>query len=123
MILREVLQGNNKNSDNSVHLQSSYCRPGVIFLTPPQHHEVRTVITPILQIRQWRHNRDQSHKCKEVKIVEGRWGGSVSRASGFSSGHDLTACELEPRVGLCADSSEPGARFGFRVSARSEERL
>ena len=23
---------------------------------------------------------------------------------------------FEPRAGLCADSSEPGARFGFRVS-------
>ena len=34
----------------------------------------------------------------------------------FSSGHDLTIREFEPRVGLCADSSEPGARFGFWVS-------
>ena len=34
----------------------------------------------------------------------------------LSSGHDLTVCEFEPRVGLCADSSEPGARFGFCVS-------
>ena len=25
----------------------------------------------------------------------------------FSSGHDLTVCEIEPRVGLCADSTEP----------------
>ena len=36
-------------------------------------------------------------------------------AFGFSSGHDLTVCEFEPRIGLCADSSEPGARFGFCV--------
>ena len=34
----------------------------------------------------------------------------------FRSGHDLTACELEPRVGLCADSPEPGACFRFCVS-------
>ena len=26
---------------------------------------------------------------------------------GFGSGHDLTAHESEPRVGLCADSVEP----------------
>ena len=27
----------------------------------------------------------------------------------------LTVCGFEPRVGLCADSSEPGACFGFCV--------
>ena len=26
---------------------------------------------------------------------------------GFSSGHDLMVCEIEPRVRLCADSTEP----------------
>ena len=34
----------------------------------------------------------------------------------FHSGHDLTFLEFEPHVGLCADSSEPGACFGFCVS-------
>ena len=34
----------------------------------------------------------------------------------LSSGHDLTVRGFEPRVGLCADSSEPGACFGFCVS-------
>ena len=34
----------------------------------------------------------------------------------FSSGHDLMVCEFEPCVRLCADSSEPGACFGFCVS-------
>ena len=43
----------------------------------------------------------------------GRLGGSLGRASDFSSGHDLAVCGFEPRVGLCADSSEPGACFGF----------
>ena len=28
----------------------------------------------------------------------------------------FTVCGFEPRVGLCADSSEPGAYFGFCVS-------
>lgn len=30
---------------------------------------------------------------------------SVERPD-FGSGHDLMVCEFEPRVGLCADSSE-----------------
>ena len=46
-------------------------------------------------------------------------GGSVGRASDFGSGHDLAVCEFEPRVGLCADGSEPGACFGFCVSSLS----
>ena len=32
------------------------------------------------------------------------------------SGHDLAVHEFEPHVGLCADSLEPGACFGFCVS-------
>ena len=43
-------------------------------------------------------------------------GGLVGRAADYRSGHDLTVCEFEPRVRLCADSSEPGACFGFCVS-------
>ena len=37
------------------------------------------------------------------------WGAlSVKRLTlGFGSGHDLTVCEFEPHVRLCADSSEP----------------
>ena len=49
----------------------------------------------------------------------GRLGGSVGGASDFSSGHDLTVRGFEPRVGLCADSSEPGACFGLCVSPLS----
>ena len=37
-------------------------------------------------------------------------------APDLGSGRDLTVRGFEPRVGLCADSSEPGARFGFWVS-------
>ena len=37
-------------------------------------------------------------------------------ASDFGSGHDLAVRGFEPRVGLCAASSEPGARFTFCVS-------
>ena len=33
-----------------------------------------------------------------------------------SSGHDLMVLESEPHTGVCADSVEPGACFGFDVS-------
>ena len=46
----------------------------------------------------------------------GRLGGSVGEASNFGSGHDLIIHESEPHFRLCADSSEPGACFGFCVS-------
>ena len=49
-------------------------------------------------------------------MTQGRLGGSVGWASDFGSGHDLTIREFEPHVGLCVDSSEPGACFGFCVS-------
>ena len=39
-----------------------------------------------------------------------------SVVSEFSSGHDLAVHKFKPRVGLCADGSEPGACFGFCVS-------
>ena len=42
--------------------------------------------------------------------------GWLSWASNFSSGHDVTVRGLKPHIGLCADSSEPGACFGFCVS-------
>ena len=46
----------------------------------------------------------------------GLMGGSVGWASDFGSGHDLTVWDFEPHIRLCADSSEPGACFGFWVS-------
>ena len=36
-----------------------------------------------------------------------------SWASHFGSGHDLRVREFKPHIGLCADSSEPGACLGF----------
>ena len=38
------------------------------------------------------------------------------RNSDFSSGHDVMVPEFETRIRLYADSSEPGACFGFCVS-------
>ena len=51
-----------------------------------------------------------------VKSLTGPLGGSFGEVSDFRSGHDLMVREFEPRIGLCADSSEPGACFGFCVS-------
>ena len=47
---------------------------------------------------------------------EGHPGGLVGEAS--DSAHVMISrlVESEPQVGLCADGSEPGARFGFCVS-------
>ena len=53
----------------------------------------------------------------DVKKEEGgvsRWLSHLSVH--FSSGHDFTIHEFEPRVRLCADSSEPRACLGFCVS-------
>ena len=47
---------------------------------------------------------------------EGRLGGSVGEASDFGSGHDLMAREFQPRIRLCADGLEPGARFRCCIS-------
>ena len=52
----------------------------------------------------------------KLKISMVCLGGSVGSVSDFGSGHDLAVHEFEPRVRLCADSSEPGACFGFYVS-------
>ena len=52
----------------------------------------------------------------DKKKNKGHVGGSVGEASDFGSGRDLAVHGFEPRVGLCADSSEPGACFGFWVS-------
>lgn len=74
MTPQEVWEHNNKSSHNGVHLLFAGCH----FNEPrPQSREVCTRIIPILQVRQWRHNREQSHKCKEVNMVEGRLGAQV----------------------------------------------
>ena len=58
--------------------------------------------------------RAYTHMCKNMHRQK-NLGDSISRASNFGSGHGLTVHEFEPRVGLCADSSKPGACFGFCV--------
>ena len=48
--------------------------------------------------------------------LQDAWVAQLVKVSDFGLGHDLTVCGFKPRVGLCADSSEPGACFGFCVS-------
>ena len=52
--------------------------------------------------------------CARKATVRSTWG-SVGEASDFGSGYDPSVREFEPRIGLCADGSEPGACFGFCV--------
>ena len=51
-----------------------------------------------------------------IKNSRGIWVAQLANATDFGSGHDLTVCEFEPRVGLCADISESEACFRFCVS-------
>ena len=46
----------------------------------------------------------------------GEPGGLRRLSVDFGSGHDLVVREFEPHVGVWADSSGPGACFGFCVS-------
>ena len=57
-----------------------------------------------------------NHRIQSKEYIQGRLDGSVGWASDFGSGHDLAVPELGPRIGLCADSSEPIACFRFCVS-------
>ena len=50
---------------------------------------------------------------KTKVTTSGAPGWLVGWAADFGSGHDLMVREFEPCVGLRADSSEPGACFGF----------
>ena len=54
--------------------------------------------------------------CSINRQHSGCLGGSVRWATDFGSGHGLAVCEFEPRVGLCANGSEPGAYLGFCAS-------
>ena len=54
--------------------------------------------------------------CVCVCFKDGHLGGSAGWMSGFGSGHDLLVLEFKTHIGLHADSSEPGACFGFCVS-------
>ena len=59
--------------------------------------------------------RNKNENFKREKPLWGTWVAQLVKWN-FSSGHDLTACEFKPCVGLCVDRSELGACFGFCVS-------
>ena len=56
---------------------------------------------------------DQWEMGSRMYWQEGCLGGSVDSVSNLNSGHDIMAGEFKPRVGLCADGSDPGACFRF----------
>ena len=62
----------------------------------------------------------RGHRCTLLRVyalyAEGCLRGSVRWASDFGSSHDLTVRGFKPQVGLCADSSEPGACFCVSLS-------
>ena len=55
---------------------------------------------------------------KKKNTVSGTPGWLSRLSVQLGSGHDLEVCGFEPRMGLCADGSEPGACLGFCVSPR-----
>ena len=91
-----------KVSNNLMLHHSAY----IIFLISSHHIGILSSLYP---------KKDEYSTVKIFweRLISGRLGDSVGWASSFSSGHDLTACEFEPRVGLRAGSSEPGACSGF----------
>ena len=66
------------------------------------------------------HERQPGVKWLETLDHKGHLGGSVGRFSVRlrlrTTQDDLPVREFEPRVGLCADSAEPGTCFRFCVS-------
>ena len=46
----------------------------------------------------------------------GAWVAQLVECPNFGLGHNLTVRAYEPHIGLCTDSLEPGACFGFCVS-------
>ena len=82
---------------------------GVFFPTP--------LTLEVSLFHQWNDSMPAlSTSFKRQFVILGHLGGSVGWTSGFGSGHDLKVCEFQPRIGFCADSSEPGACFSFCVS-------
>ena len=63
---------------------------------------------------------DAKFHCFPLKFKISRgvpgWLSGLTVQLHFGSRHDFTARGLKPRIELCADSSEPGACFGFCVS-------
>ena len=79
---------------------------------PSRLHAVSTEPDVVLSLT----NQETMTWAKIKSWMLGHLDGSVGWATNFGSGHDLAVCEFAPRIGFCADSSEPGACFRFCVS-------
>ena len=119
---------------NSFNLQIAYLQNGYNSSTP-----FRVLFGGLIELKSANHttlrivglNKFQFHPIHPISLsldfffffkylnLLGCQGGSVGWASSSSSGHDLTVCEVEPCIGLYADSSEPGACFVFCLSLLS----
>ena len=77
---------------------------------PPAHPRLWPVTSAGLPATSRLPHTDQSGIFKTA-LWMGLLGGSVGEASDFGPGHDLPVRGFEPRVGLRADGSEPGACF------------
>ena len=79
------------------------CQPGLpAHIAPTHSHTHAHTPTPT----------ELSHE----HLAPGGLGASAGLASDFRAAHDLPSRGFGPRVGLCADSSEPGTCIGFCVS-------
>ena len=108
----------------SILLQLLIChRKGLMHLSGTMSFVVATKEVPpddlaLVAIGAYSYSPQHIFACFQKLLPEAPWvAQSVKRLTG--SGHDLTVHELEPRVRLCADSSEPGVCFGFCVSSLS----
>ena len=82
------------------------------FLTWPRReraHRLLGTVSPCTPVRSF----SSLHACTSW----GTWGAQWVKCLtlGFSPGCDLTVCGFEPHIGLCTDSSEPGACLGFSL--------
>ena len=74
-------------------------------MNPPVTVDVTLVFQtyPVSETASW----VRLEELLRIPSARGCLGGSVSWASAFGSGHDLTVCEFKPCIRLCADSLEP----------------
>ena len=77
---------------------------------------IPSVVVSACRLRSRRRDVFLAANLSQESVEEGRLAGSVGCATDFGSGRDVAVREFEPRVGLCADGSESGSRFGFCVS-------
>ena len=67
------------------------------------------------QTKERKEKQGQQGSTDSLRITVDPLDGSVSEGSDFGSGHDIIALGFKPYIGLCVDSSEPGACYRFCV--------